>query len=121
MNGMALKTFHSGVDIAIATTISGSMPYFGPSSRSMSSCWFAFSASSTEYAQSSMWFISRSFERFTTRRIVRTPNAAWRASSCSTRRITSSSRAFFELARSWSMMPTAMPSKSVCMPRHFIV
>ena len=56
---------------------------------------------------------------FTTRRICRTPKAAWRDSSCSTRASTSVNSGFRHSWRIMSMMPTAMPSKSVCMPRIF--
>ena len=98
---------------------SASMSYFGPSSFSMSICWLAFSASRMENAQSSISAISSDEASFTTRRMVRTPKAAWRASSCSTRRIMSVNRSLRDSVRSRSMMPTAVPSNRVCMPSVF--
>ena len=51
--------------------------------------------------------------------MVSTPKAAWRDSSCSTRLIISLKSAFRDSLRIRSMMPTAVPSKSVCMPSVF--
>ena len=70
-------------------------------------------------AQSSISAICSGAASRTTRRIVSTPKAAWRDSSCSMRWIVSVSSGFRHSRRIMSMIPTAMPSKRVCMPSVF--
>jgi len=120
MKTSLLNFAHSGCASSIATTLSGSSPYFGQSSRSMSSCWFALSASRRLNEKSSISTSSSGVASRTVRRMVRMPNAAWRASSCFTRRMTSERSGLVEPFWIMSKMPTAMPSNRHCMPSVFI-
>jgi hypothetical protein len=86
---MLFSSDQFGIASVAWVRLAGSMPYFGPRSCSMSSCWLALSASRMPNAQSSISAFSAASASRTARRIMSTPKAAWRDSSCSTRRIIS--------------------------------